>query len=84
MGELEPTVLLYRQESKFTHDPGWPSESSGYLAKRAQVQTKSQKTLVTLNVQFTHGRASPTLLTAQRASFVTGELLPLTARVAPK
>jgi hypothetical protein len=28
MGELEPTLLLYRQEPEFTHDPGWLSESS--------------------------------------------------------
>jgi hypothetical protein len=64
MRELEPTVLLYRQESKFTHDPGWLSESSGYLAKRAQVQTKSQETLVTLSLQ-TYSRPSvPDTLTA--------------------
>ena len=56
MGELEPTVLLCRQESKITHDPGWLSESSGYFAKRAQVALSLYKP--------THGRVSPTLLTA--------------------
>ena len=37
MGDLNQPTVYIDQESKYTHDPGWLSESSGYLAKRARV-----------------------------------------------